>query len=199
MNCDIHVCCEHKNYFNDKWINCDHFRHNPCFEKYEDEKEWEIVPIYDDRNYALFATLANVRNYGENTPISEPRGLPKDVHKITKQLADDWGIDGHSHSYFTLRELLSYIDTAPIFTYSGMVSAEQARDLDEYHIFPDSWCQWTNMGNYVQRAWTKPNDNLDDLIEAMKTRCSEVFYLWDDENRIKRHANKLRIVFWFDN
>ena len=144
MGCDIHVCCEYKNY-EGKWINCDHFRLNPYYEEgYEDEPKMNIVPIFDNRNYALFATLAGVRNYGYVTPISDPRGLPDDVHPLTKKISDDWGSDGHSHSYYTLKELIDYTHTAPTVTYSGMITKEQAKDLDEYNIYPTSWCQWTS-------------------------------------------------------
>ena len=54
--------------------------------------------IYIGRCYSLFALLANVRNYAEITPISNPRGLPNDVSEIVKEMSDQWGCDGHSHS-----------------------------------------------------------------------------------------------------
>lgn len=177
MGCDIHVCSEFKNY-KDKWVNCDHFRLNPYYEPGDEEEgegEWEIVPIYDDRNYALFATLTDVRNYGGTTPISEERGLPDDVHPLTKKMSDYWGTDGHTHSYYTLKELLDYMDTSPTVTYSGMITKEQAKDLDEFNIYPDSWCQWTSNESFVKRSWTVPDNNLDYLIQAMKKRCAEVF------------------------
>lgn len=205
MGCDIHVCCEFKNN-KGEWLNCDHFKINPYYHP-EDiesgEHEWEIIPIYDDRNYSLFATLANVRNYGGTTVISEARGLPDDIHPLTKQIADDWGCDGHTHSYYTLRELLDYMSTGPIITYSGLLTTEQAKDLDDFNIYPESWCQSTNMEGYVRRTWTEPDDNLEKLVTAMKKRCAEVFWIFewskDYENRIKREADNFRIVFWFDN
>lgn len=200
LGCDIHVCCEFKNY-QDMWINCDHFKLNPYYEEWEEK--YKIVPIYDDRNYALFATLADVRNYGNTIPISKTRGLPNDIHPLTKRLADVWECDGHSYSYYTLKELLDYMDTSPTVTYSGLITTDQARDLDEYHIYPDSWCQWTTIEGYVKRSWTIPDDNLKYLIDAMKKRCAEVFYIHKESNnyesRIRRVANDFRIVFWFDN
>lgn len=203
MGCDIHVCCERKNY-EEKWINCDHFKFNPYFNSDDEEiDKWEVVPIFNDRNYALFATLADVRNYGYIKPISEPRGLPDDIHYITKEQADSYGVYGHSHSYYTLKELMDYMSQAPTITYSGMISKDQAKDLDEYNIYPDSWCQWTNMEGYVKRNWTIPDDNVPTLIEAMKKRCAEENYIFewqkDYEERIKKEADNFRIVFWFDN
>ena len=173
MGCDIHVCCERKNY-EGKWINCDHFKFNPYFDSDdEDDDKWWIVPIFDDRNYALFATLADVRNNGYIKPISGPRGLPSDVHYITKQLAESWGSDGHSHSYYTLKELMDYVSQAKTITYGGMISDEQANDLDKYNIYPTSWCLSTNMKGYTHRTWTVSDDNVPLLIEAMKKRCAE--------------------------
>ena len=203
MGCDIHVCCERKNY-EGKWINCDHFKFNPYFDSDNEEVDkWWVVPIFDDRNYALFATLADVRNYGYIKPISEPRGLPNDVHYITKKLADSWGDNGHSHSYYTLKELMDYMTHAPTITYSGMISEEQAGNLDKYNIYPTSWCLSTNMDGYTHRTWTVPDDNVPILIDTMKKRCAEENYIFewckDYEERIKKEANNFRIVFWFDN
>lgn len=205
MGCDIHVCCERKTY-EGKWVNCDHFKLNPYFDVDGDDEEidkWWIVPIFDDRNYALFATLADVRNYGYIKPISEPRGLPDDIHYITKELADSWGNDGHSHSYYTLKELMDYMSHAPTITYSGMISEEQADNLDKYNIYPDSWCQWTTIAGFVKRSWTVPDDNVPILIESMKKRCAKENYIFewqkDYEDRIKKEANNFRIIFWFDN
>lgn len=45
----------------------------------ESEKDFDLLPIYIDRNYELFSILANVRNNGEIIPISEPRGFPKNA------------------------------------------------------------------------------------------------------------------------
>ena len=76
------------------------------------ETEWigeyplQVNTIYDGRHYAIFAILAGVRNYYHGiTPISPPRGLPDDVSTIVLAESENWGMDGHSHSYFTLEEL----------------------------------------------------------------------------------------------
>ena len=68
--------------------------------------------LYNNRNYNLFSMLADVRNgiivgekYFELSALSSPRGIPADASKIYKKEVKRWGIDGHSHSYFTLNEL----------------------------------------------------------------------------------------------
>jgi hypothetical protein len=69
---------------------------------------------YDERNYRLFAFLADVRNGrgfagvdtgNRVTPIAEPRGVPDDASDEWKKEVEQWGQDFHSASWFTLAEL----------------------------------------------------------------------------------------------
>jgi hypothetical protein len=102
MGCDIHAMIEAKyryKYATDMW-------------------SWQSCGrIHISRNYELFATIANVRNDGSYTAISEPR---LDYSKLTDVNHDhddeycsedfylwakDYGQDGHSHSWVTLDEL----------------------------------------------------------------------------------------------
>src|SRR5262249_2591595 len=82
-------------------------------------------------NYNLFGILANVRNgsgfAGCDTgdgfvPISVPRGLPGDVSDEVRAETNRWGEDGHSHSWFTVAELLAY-DWTQTTRLRGFVSA----------------------------------------------------------------------------
>jgi hypothetical protein len=78
MGCDIHLHVEVK--IEGKWQN------------------WTAPNL--DRNYDLFAKMADVRNYNQGTvPISKPKGLPEDISVVTKLSYDHWGVDGHSHSW----------------------------------------------------------------------------------------------------
>ena len=68
---------------------------------------------YGGRCYSLFGILAGVRNTSNpmigrefNSAKFNLKGLPQDVSPQVKGVSDDWDIDGHSHNYFTLRELL---------------------------------------------------------------------------------------------
>lgn len=83
MGCDIHLCVEMK--VDDEWI------------LYSQPRV--------DRNYDLFAMMANVRNNGDIEPLSSPRGLPHDVSKSTACIAKSWGSDGHSHSWLGYEEI----------------------------------------------------------------------------------------------
>jgi hypothetical protein len=65
---------------------------------------WEDL-YYEERNYQLFSILADVR--GDYSPIVEPRGIPEDASTGYKYMCDRWDGDAHSHSYYTLTELLN--------------------------------------------------------------------------------------------
>lgn len=104
--------------------------------------------LYDGRNYDLFAILADVRNgYGNEpkrfTPICPPKGLPGNLSNSIKQIADDWGADAHSHSWFTLKELLDF-DWTQVGRKVGVVSAEQYFQWNGYQrelgFGPKSYC-----------------------------------------------------------
>lgn len=116
MGCDIHLYAEHKK--NERWRPL----RQPTESRYAEGRK-EYPSEFDDRNYDVFAILANVRNgrgfAGAQTgtgfnPISDPRGLPEDLSAefaAAHESLDDgpslWFGD-HSHSYLTLAELLDF-------------------------------------------------------------------------------------------
>lgn len=131
MGCDIHFYVENR--VSGVWQSADKWTPN----KYAgDEGEPPLSLDYKDRfysgrNYNLFGILANVRNgrgfAGINTgdgfvPISEPRGLPEDVSEQVGAESDRWDVDGHSHSWLTVAELLAY-DWTQTTRLRGYVSA----------------------------------------------------------------------------
>jgi hypothetical protein len=61
---------------------------------------------YTGRNYDLYGALAGVRNPSMELISGWIKGLPDDVSDTICRLSDDWGSDGHSHNYFTVKELL---------------------------------------------------------------------------------------------
>ncbi len=80
----------------DKWIYEDGYWNVPYNESF-----------YKGRDYFLFSILADVRNDDTVVPISYPRGIPDDPSYPYKLISENWDGDGHSHSYFTLEELLN--------------------------------------------------------------------------------------------
>lgn len=219
MGCDIHIHVEYRKdiyiggarstaaKFERRWVCGDYFILNPNYDpdRPEDgEKEHQLVRFCDDRDYPLFATLANVRNYSNTAYISEPRGLPADV--TTSVLADSqaWGVAVHTHSYLSLQELIDFKNKMIPLKHRGMISPEAQRRLDEYDILPDEWCQYTNKPGWAFREWEVENDTLDELINALKQRADELYLIPDRQwekapKRAYKMAADIRIVFWFDN
>ncbi len=86
----------------ERWVSADKW-------EIEDGYNWDIPyeeRFYSVRNYYLFAILADVRNSGYVTPLEQPRGIPDDCSMAYSYIIKKWGSDSHSHSYFTLEELL---------------------------------------------------------------------------------------------
>lgn len=112
MGCDIHLFVEIKS-GPQLWQRVE--RSINLTENFGGDRRSLVLGWGDTRNYDAFAMLANVRNgygfAGVDTgegfePIAMPKGLPSDASWEVHEEADDWGVDGHSHTWFTLRELL---------------------------------------------------------------------------------------------
>lgn len=85
-----------------RWVSADNWQ--------IEDGEWQIDwndEYYGSRNYYLFSILADVRNIGEVEPLDYPRGIPNDSSIGYLYKCDQWDSDAHSHSYFTLEELLN--------------------------------------------------------------------------------------------
>jgi hypothetical protein len=81
-----------------RWVSAD---------KWEfEEGYWSVIDeLYSGRDYSLFEKLAGVRGYDEKA-ICYARGFPIDASSGYTEIVNQWDDDGHSHSYFTLSELL---------------------------------------------------------------------------------------------
>ena len=234
MGCDIHFYTETKT--DGRWQPADQWEPN---EYAGEEGETDLrVPyekaFYHDRNYNLFAILADVRNgrgfAGCDTgdgfvPIDDPRGLPEDVTDLVKADADRWGDDGHSHSWFTVAELLQY-DWTQTTKLRGYLSAHEfwrwnrwARQRGES---PGGWCGDVGGGSTRKVSEVEMNALLqpfgtdwsaEDQIKAelgdVYCQCDweqpyfkTVRSFWSDAMpRLMRlgKPEDVRIVFWFDN
>ncbi len=170
MGCDIHLNVEEKI-----------------------KEQWEFIggDFYSGRNYNLFAILANVRNGSgfarcdTGDPlnyIDEPRGLPANVSGDIREESDHWSCDGHSHSYFSLVELLNF-DWTQISTQRGYV------DAHNYHLFKEGGV------NYL-KGWSgdvggNNTEKIDN--EAMQLLCQDILketgktFLMADADKIGEH------------
>ena len=197
MGSDIYMYLEKKNN-KGVWKSLDYYKKSDYY-----ECGFEVVPIYDGRNYSLFSILANVRNYGNNEPICEPKGIPNDCCEDIMKEYEKWGCDAYSASYFTLKELKEYKSTRKFTKFRGMISQEQIKQL-ENGIKPNSWCQGTNMEGYEFREWTEEYCELDPIIESMEKRICDECWIWyeteeEKQEKLKKYEDDVRIVFWFDN
>jgi hypothetical protein len=140
MGCDIHFYVERRD--GDKWVSCDEWVNEYDYWEVPYEKQF-----YTQRNYDLFAILADVRNGrgfgGESTgegfiPLAAPRGLPHDLSMEVKRHTDK--CLEHTPSWCTVAELLEYDWTRETLK-RGIL------DLSEYL----RWRPW--YANY--REWPK--------------------------------------------
>jgi hypothetical protein len=226
MGCDIHDYVEVRE--NGQWKkvgavfpNPYHRPNEPEGEPDEDGYAWNAKKTdhpYKSRNYDLFAILANVRNgygfAGVDTGngfvrISEPKGLPSDVSPEVKAISDEYGGDGHSHSWLTLRELEA-ADWQRTTLHRGWVN------VPSYKVFkekgkPDSWSGGVG-GGMVEHL---TNKEMDARIESgtahescyTQVEWSETYatsvdgFLTETLPRLRELGgpDDVRMVFWFDN
>jgi len=146
MGCDIHLHVERRDE-EGKWVFEDVREYPPeiAYASWDKDKRWPRW--YHGRNYACFAILANVRNgYGfAGVPTGEgykhmadPRGLPDDVSEAVQTESIEWGMDGHSHSWFTLAELQAY-DMNQGTVRFGVISLGQYKAWDRNGAPPGGW------------------------------------------------------------
>lgn len=195
MGCDIHLYREKQ--VKGKWLAADKWQKS----EYAEEGEDNIVVRYEDqffhdRNYQLFGLLAKgVRSEHDLSFIA--RGLPLDACEEIQACAEDWGIDGHNHSYLYLHELKSIAALAESakITVSGMKDAEELKAFRE-SIASESpnwdllwpYCGWTGSPGYVEFEQEVPASLY--FGGALKKIISG-FDGIDGDNH--------RIVFFFDN
>jgi hypothetical protein len=159
MGCDIHIYAE--KLINGRWQKITGFKNR--YDENSDEP-------YFGRNYELFAILAGVRNgsgfAGCDTgdpviPISEPRGLPEDVSSDIKAESDELGVDGHSHSWLLISEILKANIGSSKIVKRGWVDLDAFKEfLENGH--PGSWCGGVS-GNGVRHI---SNDSMRKIAEG---------------------------------
>lgn len=193
--------------------------------------------FYSCRNYGLFAILADVRNgrgfagikTGEGfNPIADPRGVPSDCCEEFRKEQDNYGSDGHSHSYFTVSELMAY-DWTQVTCLQGYVDGKNFEEFERWKKkdgeSPSEYCGMvsgqfvTHISNDEMRAvitqkigdkrgseWQQAVETLDPhcytLVEWTQPyyKCCKEF-LGETLPRLWQlgKPDDVRIVFFFDN
>lgn len=202
MGCDIHLYTEYQNK-EGIWTTGDIWEPS----KYG---EGLVVPgrfrAYDSRNYNFFAWLANVRNqtWGEYiTPISEPKGIPENCCSEIKEMIKQWEGDGHSHSFFTFKELEDAYEKMreDKIEFNGAVNPSNPNPKfqtwlqqkpEERGAPPDGYCA---AGTHcIPMKW------VETLEELLKWPWNELRdFLWNLQWDKNITSDKVRIVFFFDN
>ncbi len=227
MGCDIHMYYEIR--YGDAWKYFD-WRSPYVIGTYTDgETKYDYIKMADDplsshRNYNLFAVLADVRNGSgfagcytgeEFRPICAPRGLPSDVSLPVKKASGEYGDDGHSHSWFTLTEVIDY-DYQQERTGSGVVGP------NEFAVFekkgkPESWSgdvmgdtvvKITNEGmrRYLKDGFPRDGRHYYTRVswrETYRAAIGDAWFKTLEELKLRfcksRSTDDVRLVFWFDN
>jgi hypothetical protein len=97
MGCDIHTFIEFK--IGDQPWTPDK-RHRKSLDEPDGYNYNRVNEAESDRDYSVFAALAGVRGVGP-----QPKGIPDDVSELIAIALDQYGEDGHSHSYSSIEEL----------------------------------------------------------------------------------------------
>lgn len=159
MGADIHDFCEVNG--NGSWEKVGDEFENPYYRPEDPLDDWNRPRTnhpYGMRNYSLFGFLAGVRS-DEVPALAQPRGVPEDASGEYKAEVKRWGCDGHSHSYFTLQELLDYPYYDESAPREGYVTLDEyARYKREGH--PNSWCGGVGGGMVVHLS----NEDMDELV-----------------------------------
>lgn len=153
MGCDIHTVAEKK--VGERYVAINGFE------------------PFDWRNYFMFGFLAGVRNYSGITPISNRRGVPEDASSEAAGSITGWDIDGHSHSWLTVTELMS-------FDYDASVEDRRYTGMDPR--------------GFMSGALTADPGNGE--ITTWREALGQAFF--DDLKRLEAEGAD-RVVFWFDN
>lgn len=176
MGCDIHLYVEKYNKAKGEW----EFVKPP--KGWDDfaEKNGYTPNWYQGRNYNLFAILADVRNgrgfAGVDTGdrldvIAQPKGTPKNASGEYKAIVEDWGIDGHSHSFFTLQEVLDFPGWEKGGVHRGWVSVDS---FEQWRSFgkPSSWSGGVSGQNVKHIS----NDEMADLADRKLSGDRDQYY-----------------------
>lgn len=198
MGCDIHSMAELKK--DGKWMPILSDGRTVSWGSFF-ERNSQFLEPFGNRDYSVFAFLADVRNYDHCTPIiPETRGLPKDSewlnspHKYAydvnpmsgeaipvadqetnMQYVGDYG-DYHSHSWITLKELLDH-DYDKTF-WNRRITRQ---------LSPNCWS-----GSEIA------NEGEGKIISYRENLGEEFF---KDIELLKTYGNPedVRVIFWFDN
>lgn len=216
MGCDIHAYAEIKRSFGHeeaRWYCCENFQLSPYYiwakrngKDLEGESEFEINPLYNGRNYALFEALAGVRGEMKNCLFAFQNDIPKDCSDFIKSEWEWLGEDAHSPSYITIKELFSK-EAKPVVQVRGYLPKTEAHKLDITPGYVPAYWVETPTENYQEyREFKFASSPLEDFKKVyFESFKREMYYKYCDDEKVlnailnSEQGDNYRIVFWFDN
>lgn len=151
--------------------------------------------IFDDRNYELFALLADVRNYDGWPSLFAGRGIPP-LPSITTQFElRDWGGDAHSWTYFSLKDIKeAKWDQNVIKT--AIVEDETWEEYLQHPEWkrPKSYCGWSSSTTARERSWeVSYRDIAERFFEIVISKMEKL------SKHTPYRDEGVRLVVFFDN
>lgn len=177
MGCDIHLYAEAKTPHGWQCIQPprggprDQTPKAPYRIEHEHDLAADLEPWFSDRNYDLFSMLADVRNEpGGPVPIFPCRGMPEDTCPEIAAMFDQWGVDGHSHTHFTVAELRAYFDRMKDRTYTdhGVVDGKTFEHLQSTGERPTMWSK-SILGHGIVTVTEQMYRSIQHLVKHDKT------------------------------
>lgn len=106
----------------------------------------------DMRDYDFFAHLAGVRApWGTDNDYPEPLGLPHDVSKVTRWYSDKWGVDGHSHSWASVKDFVD--KKLAILAIRSEADGAHSREYYEWRVLSYEICEDEDKDLYRVVFW----------------------------------------------
>ena len=205
MGCDIHLYIEYKN-------------KKVAFDGYKDSWHSFGQQINPGRNYAMFALMADVRNYDGQLPvIVKPRGMPDDVGYIAKDDNQMYISENEGDNYTTMERAEKWVESGS----SKFIDNQEGKPtwVTDPDAHSHSWLTTsefeTIINNYLEleAGWHKErvaehmtfveqnNIKLESWAYAPPVMKYEPEYqvVLASMKRFEELGYDARIVFWFDN
>lgn len=196
MGCDIHIYRERK--IDGKWVT---------LEKWEREKDEDGERLYVDyasqrefrgRNYDLFGALCHGVRREFDFSFCE-RGMPTECAAETAEACEQYGGDGHSHSYLYLHELREFAD----YLSRNTMPVRGMKDRTELAALRASVAtgspDWNLIYPYAQSAWGGDYEEFKFDVPASFGIGESLDRIIKSFDGIDGAPHELRMVFWFDN
>jgi hypothetical protein len=107
MGCDIHAHVEQRDQATGQWRKVTDLFPLDDFDRKFYGKEMGDEP-FGWRNYGMFGFFADVRNYSHSPVLAPCRGVPDDASPEVRDDWEEWGVDAHSATWYSVAELLAY-------------------------------------------------------------------------------------------